>query len=53
MNHDLHVEDAFEVLIKTVSKLVKLKERSKFGAEDARQTIANLKKIDQVLQVIF
>jgi len=53
MNNDLYVKHAFDALFSTVSKLVTLREKGKFNAEDARQTIANLKKIDQVLQVIF
>lgn len=53
MNDDLHVSDAFDALFKTVSKLATLKARGKFGADDARRTIASLKEIDRVLQVLF
>ena len=53
MNNDLHVKDAFDALFKTVSKLVSLAEKGRLSFEDAKETVATLKSIDQVLQVIF
>jgi cysteinyl-tRNA synthetase len=53
MNNDLHVKDAFDALFKTVSKLVSLAERGKIYVEDIKKAVAELKKIDQVMQVIF
>lgn len=53
MNNDLHVKDAFDALFKTVSKLVSQTEKDKVNREDAEEAIAELKSIDQVLQVIF
>ena len=53
MNNDLHVKAAFDALFKTVSKLVSLAEKGRLSFEDAEETVATLKSIDQVLQVIF
>jgi len=53
MNNDLHVKDAFDALLRTVSKLVSLTERGKVNAAEAEGTLATLKDVDQVLQVIF
>lgn len=53
MNNDLHVKYFFDSLFNTVSKLVALREKGRFSAEDTQQTMASLKEIDQVLQVIF
>ncbi len=53
MNNDLHVKDAFDSVYKTVSKLVKLKEKQRLSAEDSGEALAKLKAIDYVLQIIF
>jgi len=53
MNNDLHVKDAFDVLFKTASKLAALTEKNEVNIEDAEEAVAELKRIDQVLQVIF
>jgi cysteinyl-tRNA synthetase len=53
MNDDLHVKDAFDVLFRDVSELANFAEKGKIGVEDAKETIANLTAIDQVLKVIF
>jgi cysteinyl-tRNA synthetase len=53
MNNDLQVKAAFDSLYKTVSKLVKLKEKQKLSAEDSTEALTKLKAIDYVLQVIF
>jgi cysteinyl-tRNA synthetase len=53
MNNDLHVKDAFDALFKAVSKLVSITEKGKVSVDDIRKALAELKSIDQVLQVIF
>jgi cysteinyl-tRNA synthetase len=53
MNNDLHVKDAFDALFRTVSKLVSLAEKGKVYVEDIEKAVSELKKIDQVMQVIF
>jgi cysteinyl-tRNA synthetase len=53
MNNDLHVKDAFNALFKNVSKLVSLAEKGKVSIEDIGKVVAELKRIDQALQVIF
>jgi cysteinyl-tRNA synthetase len=53
MNNDLHVKSAFDALFRTVSKLVLLAEKGKGDFENIEKAIAELKRIDQVLQVIF
>jgi len=53
MNNDLHVKAAFDSLYKTVSRLVKLKEKQELSAEDSKEALAKLKAIDYVLQAIF
>jgi cysteinyl-tRNA synthetase len=53
MDNDLQVKAAFDSLYKTVSKLVKLKEKRRLSVEDSREALAKLKAIDYVLQVIF
>ncbi len=53
MNDDLHVKKAFDLLFKTISKLYSLTEKGKVSTDDAREIVANLKSIDQVLQIIF
>ena len=53
MNNDLHVKAAFDSVYKTVSSLVKLKEKQQLSMEDAKEALAKLKAIDYVLQTIF
>jgi cysteinyl-tRNA synthetase len=53
MNNDMDVKNAFEALFANVSKLVFLTEKGKVSFKDAEKTVAELKSIDQVLQVIF
>jgi len=53
MNNDLHVKNAFDALFNTVSKLTALAEKGRVSAEDAEEAVATLRRLDQVLQVIF
>jgi cysteinyl-tRNA synthetase len=53
MNNDLQVKCAFDSLYKTVSKLVKQKEKQMLSVEDSKEALAKLKAIDYVLQAIF
>jgi cysteinyl-tRNA synthetase len=53
MNNDLHVKDAFDALFRDVSRLVFQAEKGKLSSKDAKQAISMLRRIDQVLQVIF
>jgi len=53
MNNDLNVRDAFEDLVKVVSKLNTLRSQGKLSSKDARIAVFNLQKTDRVLQIIF
>lgn len=53
MNDDLQVKVAFDALFVTTSRLAVLASNGKVSKEDADQAIKTLKRIDQVLQVIF
>ncbi len=53
VNNDLMVKTAFDEIYATVSKLHKLVTQEKLGKEDANAAIIGLRKVDQVLQVIF
>ena len=53
MNNDLDVKTAFDNLFKTVSRLDNLKTQGKLSLKDASKALANLRKIDNVLQIIF
>jgi cysteinyl-tRNA synthetase len=53
MNNDMHVKNALDILFTNVSKLVSLTERGKISIKEAEKAVAQLKSIDQVLQVIF
>jgi cysteinyl-tRNA synthetase len=53
MDDDLGVKAAFDELFSLVSALHELKEQGKLDLEDAKTTVANLKKVDGILQVIF
>jgi hypothetical protein len=53
MDGDLGVKAAFDELFSVVSALDDLKKQSELRSEDAKAAVANLKKVDSVLQVIF
>jgi cysteinyl-tRNA synthetase len=53
MDNDLGVKAAFAEVFSIVSMLHELKKQGRLGSEDAKAAVANLKKIDSVLQVIF
>jgi cysteinyl-tRNA synthetase len=53
MNNDLHVKDAIDALFRTMVEIVSLAQRGKLNAEQIEVTMTGLKRIDQVLQVIF
>jgi cysteinyl-tRNA synthetase len=53
MNNDLNTQEAFDSIFQAVSKLDALRERGKLGAKDAAQALENLRKVDEVLKVIF
>jgi cysteinyl-tRNA synthetase len=53
MDDDLGVKAAFDELFSVVSALHQFKEKSKLGLKDAEVAVANLKKVDSILQVIF
>ncbi|MGD9131502.1 MAG: class I tRNA ligase family protein [Candidatus Bathyarchaeota archaeon] len=53
MNNDLQVKAAFDSAYKTVSRLVKLKEKQMLSTEDSKEALAKLKEIDYVLQANF
>lgn len=53
MNNDLQVKSAFDALFETTSRLTVLARNGKISKGDADQAIKTLKRIDEVLQVIF
>lgn len=53
VNNDIMVKTAFDEIYTKVSKLHKLVTEEKLGKEDANAAIIGLRKVDQVLQVIF
>jgi cysteinyl-tRNA synthetase len=53
MDEDLEVKAAFDELFSVISALHELKKKGKLSLEDANVTVANLKKIDRVLQIVF
>ena len=53
MNDDLQVKIAFDCLFKTVSNLVKLKEKKMLNFRDSKKALEQLKAIDHVFQVFF
>jgi cysteinyl-tRNA synthetase len=53
MDNDLGVKAAFDEVFSVVSALHALKKQGKLGSEDAKTAVANLKKVDRVLQIIF
>jgi len=53
MDNDLHVKQAFDALFSIVSKLSSVATKGKISNKEAEESIKTLKRIDQVLQVIF
>lgn len=53
MSNDLDVKTAFEEIQRTVRELQKLRKREKVSKETAAIAIANLQRVDTVLQIIF
>jgi len=53
MNNDLNVKDAFDTLFSTLKKLDNLRKRGKLGYKDARTATDKIRKIDNVLQIIY
>lgn len=53
MNNDLSVKAALDSVFQAISKLDILRKRGKLRSEDAHHVLVNLRKIDEVLQVIF
>jgi cysteinyl-tRNA synthetase len=53
MNEDLGVKTAFDELFSVVSALHELQKQGELGSEDSKTAVAGLKKVDNVLQIIF
>jgi cysteinyl-tRNA synthetase len=53
MDDDLGVKAAFDELFSAVSALLELQKQDELSPEDAKAAVASLKKVDNVLQVIF
>lgn len=53
MNNDLDVKKAIDEIQRTLRKLQNLQKKGQVSKEIAELTIANLQKVDRVLQVIF
>jgi len=53
MNDDLQVKSAFDALFETTSRLAALARNGKISKGDVDQAVKTLKRIDEVLQVIF
>jgi cysteinyl-tRNA synthetase len=53
MDNNLDVKDAFDELFRIISALHELKKQGKLSLEEANAAIDDLKKIDNVLQIIF
>ena len=53
MNHDLDVNTAFEAIFRIVSRLGRLAQHGRLSPKDSSLAIAYLRRIDEVLQVIF
>jgi len=53
MNNDLDVKAAFDSLLDIVSELNILMKQNKLSSDDAHNALANLRRIDQVLWIIF
>jgi cysteinyl-tRNA synthetase len=53
MNNDLDLTCAFEDLLEALSKLVELSQEEKINKTDVKRVLNSVKKIDEVMQVIF
>jgi cysteinyl-tRNA synthetase len=53
LNNDLDITCAFDDLYESIGKLVSLKEDGKLNENDSKNAINHLKKIDEILQIIF
>jgi cysteinyl-tRNA synthetase len=53
MNNDLNVRSAFDQLKSEFCKLNTIRDNGKLSSRDSSIALANLKKVDEVLQVIF
>ena len=53
MNDDLDVKGALDLLSDRVAKLQQFREKNQLSAADAQAAMADLRKVDDVLQVIF
>ena len=53
MDNNLDVKGAFDKLYENVEELNKLAKKGELAVKDAEKALADLRKIDQVLQVIF
>ncbi|MCW4010110.1 MAG: class I tRNA ligase family protein [Candidatus Bathyarchaeota archaeon] len=53
MNNDLDLKSAFDAVQSAVGKLEALRQKQKLGKQDAKAAVDGLRKVDQVLQVIF
>jgi len=53
MDDDLSVKAAFDELFSVVSALHEIQKKGELGSEEAKTAVANLKKVDSILQVIF
>jgi cysteinyl-tRNA synthetase len=53
MNNDLDVETAFEKLYNTLQSLVRISAAARLSGKDAEVVISGLKKIDQVLKILY
>jgi len=53
MNDDLRVREAFDDVSHVVSRLYELNKGGRLRYEDAQAALANLRRIDQVFQILF
>jgi cysteinyl-tRNA synthetase len=53
MDNNLNVQAAFDTMYENVAELNKFNKKGELNAEDAEKALSDLKKVDQVLQVIF
>jgi len=53
MNEDLNVKQAFDDISTSIIKLNCLNSEGKLSSTDAIKTLDNLRRIDNVLQILF
>ena len=53
MSNNLDVKEAFDKLYENIAKLHKFSKKGELSAKDAEKALLDLRKVDQVLQVIF